>query len=157
MASAGSQKIGQNVILAGLFVQLIGFGLFILVAILFHVRITKVPTSRILNSRIPWQKHIYVLYLTSILIFVRSIVRIIEYLQGWDGHILSHEWYLYVFDATLMFLVMIALNVVHPSEITAYLKGGPYVRSVVIVEDLKSPVVEEHYLRTTGNEGRSRV
>lgn len=47
-----------------------------------------------------------------------------EYAQGHTGHLLQHEWFLYVFDACLMFGVMVVFNVVHPSEVNALLKGG---------------------------------
>lgn len=57
------------------------------------------------------------LYIASIFIMVRSIFRVVEYLQGFDGYLLRHEAYLYFFDALLMFLVMVLLNVLHPSEI----------------------------------------
>lgn len=57
------------------------------------------------------------LYLVSILIFVRSIVRVIEFIQGFDGHIFSHEVYLYIFDALIMCIAMVVMNVVHPYEI----------------------------------------
>jgi hypothetical protein len=41
----------------------------------------------------------------------------VEYLQGRDGYLLSTEVFLYVFDATFMFLVMLVSPVVHPSEV----------------------------------------
>lgn len=37
---------------------------------------------------------------------------------------MSHEVYLYIFDATLMFVVMVALNIVHPSELDGLAHGG---------------------------------
>jgi hypothetical protein len=59
------------------------------------------------------------LYLASGLIVVRSVFRVVEYLQGFDGYLLRHEAYLYIFDALLMFLVMVLFNVIHPSEVNA--------------------------------------
>jgi hypothetical protein len=35
--------------------------------------------------------------------------------QGNDGYVISHEVFLYVFDAAMMFLVMGVMNVFHPS------------------------------------------
>lgn len=67
------------------------------------------------------------LYLGSFLIMVRSIFRVVEYLQGFDGYLLKHEAYLYVFDALLMVLVMVLFNWIHPSEIVAIFAGGGYV------------------------------
>lgn len=58
----------------------------------------------------------HVLFGTSLLIMIRSIFRVAEYLQGNDGYILAHEAYLYVFDAVLMLSVMAVFNMVHPSR-----------------------------------------
>lgn len=37
--------------------------------------------------------------------------------MGQDGILLDHEYYLYIFDATLMFFTMVLFNVYHPSRI----------------------------------------
>ena len=42
----------------------------------------------------------------SALIFVRSLFRVIEFMMGNDGFLLSREVFLYVFDAGLMVAVM---------------------------------------------------
>lgn len=55
---------------------------------------------------------------------VRSIFRVVEYLQGFNGYILKHEAFLYIFDASLMLLVMVIFVMIHPSEVNALLKGG---------------------------------
>lgn len=57
------------------------------------------------------------LYIVSILIFVRSIVRVAEYLQGYGGYIISHEAFLYIFDGVPMFLSMLTMNFIHPREV----------------------------------------
>lgn len=57
------------------------------------------------------------LYIVSILIFVRSVVRVVEYLQGYTGYVMGHEAFLYVFDATVMWLAMITMNWIHPGEV----------------------------------------
>lgn len=92
-----------------------------MVAVKFHLSISRVPTIRLPNE-LPWQKHMTALYVASILIMVRSIFRVVEYLQGFDGYLLHHEAYLYIFDALLMFLVMVLLNVIHPSGLAASMK-----------------------------------
>lgn len=81
------------------------------------------------------------LYLVSALILVRSLVRLIEFIQGFDGHILSHEVYLvsftrsvvgpkqlltarqYIFDALLMFAAVVVFNVIHPSEVKRIIRS----------------------------------
>ena len=55
------------------------------------------------------------LYAVSFLIMIRSIFRVVEYIQGNAGYLLRTEWPLYVFDAMLMVIVMAVFLVLHPS------------------------------------------
>lgn len=117
-------NIGSHIVTGGIILQILWFGFFMLVAVVFNVRINKAPTARSASRTIPWRKHIHTLYLASALIMIRSIVRAVEYIEGFNGFILSHEAFLYVFDSLPMLCVMILLNVVHPSEVYALLRGG---------------------------------
>ncbi|KAN0094143.1 putative RTA1 domain protein [Hyaloscypha variabilis] len=105
-------KLAPHLILVGLFIQIVFFGLFIVVSFLFHTRIHRDPTPTSLSSNLPWQQ---ALSHPSLLIMVRSVVRVVEYIQGTDGYILSHEVFLYVFDATLMFIAIAIFVFWHPS------------------------------------------
>jgi len=113
-------KTGEKLIVIGLFIQLAFFGFFVIVAALFHTRLQKYgPTSRTVNlEALPWKRHLMALYISSGLILVRSIFRVIEYLMGNAGYLLRHEVFLYVFDAVLMLFVMLVFNYIHPSEVT---------------------------------------
>lgn len=115
-------KIGQDIIDAGLFIQIISFGMFITTAAFFQYRIERHPT-RSADSSIPWRKHLYTLYITACLIFGRCVFRVAEYLEGANGSIESSEALFYIFDSLIVFVVMVAFNVVHPSEVRAYLHG----------------------------------
>lgn len=66
------------------------------------------------------------LYIASILILIRSIVRVVEYLQGYDGYLMKTEVFIYVFDALLMFVTMLVLQYAHPSEINCLLGRGTW-------------------------------
>lgn len=105
----------------GLVAQIVSFGIFIVTTIVLHRRILKQPT---ITSKVPWRKHLYTVYLTSTIILCRCIFRLIEYLLGTNGPIWGHEAYQYGFDSTLMFIVMVAFAVIHPSEVHAFLRGG---------------------------------
>ena len=109
---------GQHIIVVGLLIQIIFFGIFILTTAMFHMRIHKAPTLKSADPYVSWTKHMRVLYATSILMMIRSVIRVIEYVQGNDGYILRHEEFIYIFDACLMLAVLRMYNVVHPSEIT---------------------------------------
>ena len=64
-----------------------------------------------------WVTVLLGLYIVSVLILVRSIFRLIEYKYGFDGYLMTHEAFMYIFDALLMFIAMVVLNVYHPAVI----------------------------------------
>jgi len=117
--NAATRKTGSSVVVGGLFLQILFFSLFVIVAITFNIRIKKRPTER--SAAFPqWQKHLNMLYATSTLILIRSVFRVVEYLGGNDGYLMHHEVFLYAFDTILMFVVMVLLNVVHPYELNQH-------------------------------------
>ena len=75
------------------------------------------PTRQAFDHDLPWKQHLYTLYTVSLLIMARSIFRVVEYAMGQDGSPLTHEWTLYVFDALLMFVVMVIYGVFFPSQL----------------------------------------
>ena len=115
--SLDDTKTGENIILGGLGIQILFFGSFIIATLVFHRRILARPTATSLGLTTPWKKLIWVLYITSTLILIRSIFRIIEYVMGSEGELLQKEVYLYIFDALPMFLTVVALNWFHPSRV----------------------------------------
>ncbi|CAM1502569.1 Fc.00g073450.m01.CDS01, partial [Cosmosporella sp. VM-42] len=75
---------GQLIIIIGLAIQLVFFGFFIIATSIFHWRIRKTPTNKSFNAGVHWEKLLYVLYGASVLIMVRSIFRVAEYILGED-------------------------------------------------------------------------
>jgi hypothetical protein len=95
-------RIGEDIVVAGLFIQLVLLGLFFVTAIVFQIRLKKQPTRQSYTMDAPWKQTLYMIYVVSALIFARSIFRVVECIQGQDGYSLGHEWTLYVFDAVPM-------------------------------------------------------
>ncbi|XEV01507.1 hypothetical protein FSHL1_006794 [Fusarium sambucinum] len=112
-----SVKKGENMIVGGLFIQIFFFGFFMIVTIVFHIRIHSRPTSRSLVLNTPWEKLIWVLYISSLFILVRSAFRVAEYVLGKEGALQADECWLYIFDAALMALVAVLFNAFHPSRV----------------------------------------
>lgn len=135
--NSSSQSSGKYIIAGGLVLQLVVyFGFFIFVSALFHLRLHRHPLPRSnAERRIPWRTNMYILYLASALIIIRCVFRLIEFLRGFSGYLLSHEVYLYVFDATLMFIVVAVFNVKHPSEMRNILTGRKTV-GIVSMKDV---------------------
>ncbi|KAL7754593.1 hypothetical protein ACKLNR_002826 [Fusarium oxysporum f. sp. zingiberi] len=114
--SKGDQKLGQNIIIVGLAVQIYFFAFFITILHIFHRRITANPTSKSLSSISPWKQFVLVLYVDSGLIMIRSLFRLVEYITGSNGALQSTETYIYVFDASMIFITVALFNVVHPGR-----------------------------------------
>jgi hypothetical protein len=122
---AKGNESGNKIIIGGLVLQLLFFGFFVVTAFVFHHRMSANPTAKVMSMPLPWKKHLVALYAGSALILVRSVYRLVEYLQGGsNGYIIEHEWTLYVFDAVLMLGTMLVFFWIHPSEIRALLRGG---------------------------------
>ncbi|OJI91498.1 hypothetical protein ASPTUDRAFT_38524 [Aspergillus tubingensis CBS 134.48] len=120
MASAKTPSkisLGNNIIVVGLIIQLVFFGFFIIVTVVFHRRMAASPTEVSLTFTPPWHTYMRILYTASVLIMVRSIYRVVEYVQGSEGVLKQSEMFLYIFDALLMFLCCVLFNVMHPSRI----------------------------------------
>jgi hypothetical protein len=122
--SASALSTGEHIVIAGLVIQLIFFSLFALTSVRFHVAMRSGPSRKVVHSQPLWEKHIYALYAGSFLIFICSLFRLIEYAQGNDGYLVSHEAYMYVFDGVLMLLTMTVFAWIHPSEVNALLNPG---------------------------------
>ncbi|KAJ5676811.1 RTA-like protein [Penicillium maclennaniae] len=122
-SSSSMRTTGSNVVIGGLVVQLLFFGFFVVVAAVFHYRITKSPTIKSTNERQMtrgqgWQQRNWVTVLMAL-----SIFRLIEYKYGFDGYLMTHEVFGYIFDALLMFVAMVVMNVYHPAVILGNGKG----------------------------------
>ncbi|KAK4863174.1 hypothetical protein LT330_001952 [Penicillium expansum] len=120
LASGKTQSkitLGQNIIIAGLFIQIAFFGFFVVTAGVFHYRLLKCDDCVSKTITVPWMKCLYVLYTASLFIMIRSIFRAIEYITGTNGPLMSTEVYLYVFDAALMFLTMVTFNIFSPKSL----------------------------------------
>ncbi|WZH47095.1 RTA1 like protein-domain-containing protein [Fusarium acuminatum] len=131
---ADTPDTGETLIVAGLFVQIVFFGCFVITSALFHKRLRLVPTQKVLTNNPPYARHLIALYVTSVLIFIRSRVRVIEFIQGFDGFIISHEIFIYLFDAVPMLAVMLIMNWVHPSEVKTLLTGGKMAKGFRLVD-----------------------
>lgn len=113
----GSQALGKYLAVGGLILQLAAFSFFVIVTVALHLRIRRQPTVATATLEIPWARYVYVVYLGSSLVTIRSIFRVIEYNQGRDGYLITHEVFFYVLDATMMLGVSTEFNAAHSSNI----------------------------------------
>ncbi|KAJ0317438.1 hypothetical protein COL5a_011152 [Colletotrichum fioriniae] len=125
LASSSTMNTGKTVILLGLAVQLMFFGLFVIASAVFHLRVSRHMPPAVMDEEAQagwrrlfsgWRGVMSVLYIASVMIFVRSLFRLAEYVEGNDGVLLGTEVFLYIFDALLMLGVVAITAVFHPAK-----------------------------------------
>jgi hypothetical protein len=104
MATGDNVKLGSNIVVAGLVIRVIMFGLFIVTSAVFEVSMRRSSPTEAFDERTNWISRVRTLHAVIALILVRSIFRVVEYAAGNDGYPLTHEWMLYVFDSVLMII-----------------------------------------------------
>ncbi|KAJ5150161.1 RTA1 like protein-domain-containing protein [Penicillium atrosanguineum] len=127
---------GKHIAQAGVIIQLAAFGLFSIAAVRFNF--TSKRFSKTIHDRYEsfgekeyvidgvlknkhWPALLRAVNITTILILVRSIYRLVEFTEGRTGYINNHEWAMYVFD-TLAIYPCVALFIYwHPGKYLPYL------------------------------------
>lgn len=138
-------SLANSIVVAGLVVQIAFFGFFVLVALMFHKRIQNQPTSISRTMAEPWVGLLYVLYISSVLVLIRYIYRVAEYVEGSTGTLQQNETWLYLFDALPMAVVSLLFCAYHPSR-------------VVNPESLeRAKLYSEIGIEELGNESRARI
>ncbi|OAQ76569.1 rta1 domain-containingprotein [Purpureocillium lilacinum] len=108
-------ELSKQILLGGLITQVAALALFALTCWHAHRRIKS--GQPLPDLTISWQNHFRTLEVATLLLVVRSVVRSVEYLQGEGGFVVSHEVFIYVFDALPTFLIMVAFAVLHPARL----------------------------------------
>ncbi|QID78295.1 Protein rtm1 [Saccharomyces pastorianus] len=106
MATVNGRTTGSNLITAGLVIQIVFSG-FIINEFRFSYSVARFAFYRHISKN----GGLNLTLMLSILIMVRSIVRLVEFVEGYDGFIISHEYFIYVFDAVPMLLAAIVFIV----------------------------------------------
>jgi hypothetical protein len=110
-AEPSVRETGDRMVKASLCVQAVMFIVFLSFSAYLHRKANAVgamPYSGRLS------KVMYALYISSVVVLVRCIYRLVEYFEGWGGYLNTHEPFFWVFDATLMLINTVFLNIWHP-------------------------------------------
>jgi RTA1 like protein len=118
-SSSSSRNTGSLIIVGGLVIQLIFFGVFFIALIVFDFRCRRRSLRKSIvfengNTTLHWHTVIVALYIASTLISIRCVFRAIEFATGFDGYLQSHEVFFYVFDALPMAATLIIFNIIVP-------------------------------------------
>jgi hypothetical protein len=113
-----SIKNARIILLSGLITQVIALSLFIFTCWHVHTRIKKDPPEVILKaSSVRWQNQFRAIEVVTLLLIFRGAVRTVEYLQGSEGYVISHEAFIYACDAAPMFVVMVIFLLIYPGQL----------------------------------------
>ncbi|KAI4233777.1 MAG: hypothetical protein LQ349_004210 [Xanthoria aureola] len=126
----GDTKPGTDTMVAGIIFQLFSITVF--------VYFFGVFLKRVRNQVLPRNLKILVAAacFSVLMIYVRSIYRTVELLQGWDGYLITHQVYFVVLDGALMVAAVGVFNIWNPGWL---LRSAP-----------KRPESEEMELRDNG-------
>ncbi|PYI02615.1 RTA1 like protein [Aspergillus sclerotiicarbonarius CBS 121057] len=122
LSSTSDLDLGKIIIIIGLALQIVFSGCFIVITVVFHMRINRCPT--VMATSLDgygklgrWRRLLFIVCVVSIMVFIRSVFRLVEYAGGEDGFLLAHEVFLYIFDSLLMLAVAGVLVIYHPSRL----------------------------------------
>jgi hypothetical protein len=120
-------SIGNWIVVAGLFIQVLIFIGFMYCCVIFHIRmrhhlaLTSPHTHT--NTISTWERMLYMLYTTSLLISIRNIFRLVEFIMGKGSYLFRNEWPIYVFDGVLMMIVMMVFGIWYPDQLGKRRRG----------------------------------
>ncbi|KAF7714832.1 Uncharacterized protein PECH_008002 [Penicillium ucsense] len=124
--SVSAMNMGANIVIGGLVIQLLFFGFFVIVSAVFHWRVkrnTWNESHAMKGLGKNWEPIMWALYAACFLILVRSIFRVVEFVEGNDGYIMKREYLLYIFDACLMALAGSVLVIIYPGSFLGRERG----------------------------------
>ena len=119
MAKASTANMGKAIMLIGLFVQLLFFGFFLTIALIFWKRMRNSAKMQTVPQygKHHWTMLLKLLFCAAAIIILRCLFRVIEFSQGHDGYLVSHEVFMYLFDAAPMLVVQVMFHFVHAADI----------------------------------------
>jgi len=104
----GNTKPGTDIMVAGILFQMASISVFVVLLILF--------LRRVRHEKFPWNLKLLVaaMVFSVVMIYIRSIYRSVELLQGWNGYLITHQIYFVVLDGVLMVMAVAVFNVLSP-------------------------------------------
>lgn len=105
----GNTKPGTDIMIGGIVFQMASITVFgaLFSYILFRARNVRLSKGLRLT--------IAATALAVVLIYIRSIYRTMELLQGWKGFLITHERYFIAFDGSMMAAAVIVFNIINPA------------------------------------------
>lgn len=125
-----SPDTGSHIMVAGLSFQVFTLAVFILICLDFAIQTKRNAGSRgphgtsahvgegshaALRSSPKFKGFLAALAVATLGIFIRSIYRVIELAQGWEGELIKNQRYFIVLEGVMVVIAVLALNAFHPA------------------------------------------
>jgi len=109
---ASNVKLGKTVLIVGFAIQIVSFGIFFLISILYRVR-----TKRAGVEKGKWSRALAALYVACAFLLVRNVYRVVEFLTAsgsTSGYFLTHEVFYYLFEPLPILLTVYSVLAFYP-------------------------------------------
>ncbi|PVI04051.1 RTA1-domain-containing protein [Periconia macrospinosa] len=119
MAVAGLGDVGQKIMLMGLAIQLLFFGFFLIISVVFFNRLRGSSAGLVAPQygKHAWPALLKLMLCAAAVIILRCVFRMIEFAQGHNGYFASREVYVYLFDTMPMFCVQFMFHFIRANEV----------------------------------------
>ncbi|KAJ5261084.1 RTA1 like protein-domain-containing protein [Penicillium angulare] len=117
----GDTKPGTNIMVTGIIFQMLSITVFVACAADFLRRMVRQNLLHLLTKEMRWL--LIATTASVVLIYIRSIYRTIELLQGWTGYLITHQSYFVALDGGMIAPAVIVFNIFHPSS--SFTHGRP--------------------------------
>lgn len=129
MASVASHKdespnIGDHIMVAGLTFQVVTLLMFQLLCLDFTIKTLRRmrtmadaacdPTHKALRGSAKYRLFLVALGLATFCIFIRSIYRVAELSEGWEGALIKNQHLFIGFEGAMVIVAVLVLNIFHP-------------------------------------------
>ncbi|KAL4861281.1 hypothetical protein BDV12DRAFT_208167 [Aspergillus spectabilis] len=116
---ADMRSIGTNVMIAGLAFQVVVLTLFIYLGTEFAIRLRRYRGERddgfaSIREKRRWTVFIFTIALETLLVYIRSIFRVVELNGGYDSELANDEIAFMVLEGALISIMCICLTAMHP-------------------------------------------
>lgn len=119
-----SPNTGDHIMVAGLTFQVVTLLMFQLLCLDFMIKTLRRlramgdaaldPTHKTLRGSIKFQLFLVALGLATICIFIRSIYRVAELSEGWEGALIKNQHLFIGFEGAMVIVAVLVLNIFHP-------------------------------------------
>lgn len=112
------EQAGNGIIVAGLGLQVAIFAGFMWCCALFHRKFKQHVATTRKTVQISWEQTLRMLYATSVIISVRNVFRLVEFITGHDSYLFKNEWPMYIFDGAPMLVTMAGFYIRYPPQLS---------------------------------------